>query len=263
MEFQEKFSLALITGVTSGIGKRLCELLADMGIPIIIHGRDEEKLETVAKNLRRKVEIVPVIGDLSTPTGQAIVAAVIRHHVPDLVINNAGFGLYGEALTYDTARQLDILQVDGQATARFTLEAARALKNAGRKGIIMNISSAAAFPLSPRFAMYSATKAFVNQFSESFDEEMRHHGIRILVACPGVVDTHFREMAGGKKLSKGEAVMSADFAAREILKQIAERKKIHIFNWYYRLLCFFVRYILPKSLVAKIIERKIRELEHS
>ncbi|MBA3238998.1 MAG: SDR family NAD(P)-dependent oxidoreductase [Parachlamydiaceae bacterium] len=263
MKTQEKFSLALVTGATSGIGKRLCELLAEMGIPIIIHGRDEEKLETVAKNLRRKVEVIPVIADLSSSMGQTIVATVIRHHVPDLVINNAGFGLYGEALTYDTARQLDILQVDGQATARFTLEAARALKNAGRKGVIMNISSAAAFPISPRFAMYSATKAFVNQFSESFDEEMRHHGVRILVACPGIVDTNFREMAGGRKLPGGEEVMTADFAAREILKQIEERKKMHVFNWYYRWLCILVRYILPKSFVAKIVQRRIQKLEHS
>ncbi|MBA2728826.1 MAG: SDR family NAD(P)-dependent oxidoreductase, partial [Parachlamydiaceae bacterium] len=221
---QDSFSLALVTGSTSGIGFALCHLLASQGINLIIHGRNADKLEALSEKLSDKVKVQTIIADLTFPKEQMKVADLIATQKPDLVINNAGFGCYGKALEHTTDEQLAILEVDGQAVIRFSLEAARALIANGQQGVIMNISSVAGFMIFPNFALYSATKALVNQFSESFDEETKPSGVRVLAACPGVVSTNFRSNAGGNPKSKNNDIspMTADFAAKEIWNQIVK-----------------------------------------
>jgi len=257
MSTTTQFSLALVTGSSSGIGEALSHLLADKGINLIIHGRDKDKLEKVAQELRQKVQVTIVQADLKQPEGRKKVVEIIHTMKPDLVVNNAGLGMYGEALSYETSASVDLLEVDGVAVLELSLEAARTLVSAGKKGVILNVSSAAAYPIFPLFAVYSASKAFVNQFSESFDEEMKPYGIRVLTACPGVVATNFRSRSGGKSQTGivKDKVMTVDFAANEIWNQIQKGKKTHIFNWTYRLSLFFVRYLLPKSVVAKTVRK--------
>lgn len=259
-EFQ--FSLALVTGATSGIGRALCILLASKNIPLIVHGRDTSKLNELAEDLAGKVKVEIVSGDLAFDADQQALAEVISTQKPDLVINNAGFGLYGPVLDFSTEEQLKILEVDGQAVVKLTIEAARTLIASSRLGVILNVSSAAAFVISPGFALYSAAKALVNQFSESFDEETKPQGVRVLAACPGVVKTNFRARAGGKDVTGGDAIaaMSPEFAAKEIWKQIQKGKKLHIFNWKYRASLFIARYLMPSKLVAKIMKNKIDQI---
>lgn len=258
---QQSFSLALITGASSGIGKALSFLLADQGVNLIIHGRDRARLESVLEELRHKVEVTILHGDLELEIEQQKLIDHIHARKPDLVINSAGFGLYGEALSYETKEQLEILQLDGAAVLRLTLEAARTMISAEIPGVIMNISSVAAFPVYPCFAVYSATKAFVNQFSRAFDEETRPHGVRVLAACPGAVSTEFFSRAGGAQfsLSGRSKVMDVDFAAREIWKQIIKRKKIHVFNYFYRLLLLFAQ-LLPESITSYLLRKRIERL---
>src|SRR5687768_9770759 len=193
------FTLALVTGSSSGIGESVSRLLADKGINLIIHGRKQEKLEEIAKELRQKVQVTIVNADLRYPEGRKTVVDCIHNLKPDLVVNNAGGGLYGEALSHETSSSVNLLELDGVAVLELSLEAARTLVSEGKKGVIINISSAAAFLIFPWFAVYSACKAFVVQFSESFDEEMKPYGIRVLTSCPGVVSTKFRESSGGKR----------------------------------------------------------------
>ena len=258
----DEFALALVTGATSGIGLALCRLLAGKGINLIIHGRDAVKLSSLAEELSDNVQVKTVLADLATTEGQQVVADLIAKLKPDLVINNAGFGLYGAALNYTTEEQLEILEVDGLATVRLTLEAARALIANQRKGVIMNISSAAAFIPFPNFALYSATKAMVNHFSESFDEETRSAGVRVLAACPGVVRTNFRSRAGGKEDIKKNSIkpMTSEFAANEIWHQIIKGKKVHIFNWKYRCAIYLSRF-LPKSYLARIMKNNVNRIQ--
>ncbi len=262
---QDRFTLALITGSTSGIGLALCHLLASKGINLIIHGRDEGKLAALADLLSDKVEVQTVIADLSLTEDQIKVANLIADKVPDLVINNAGFGLYGEALDFPTDEQLKILAVNGQAVVRLSIETARALIANGRQGVILNVSSVAGFIILPNFSLYSAAKAMVNQFSESFDEETKSSGVRVLASCPGVVATNFRTNAGGKPSTQNNDAhaMSANFAANEIWNQIVSGKKLHIFNWKYRLSIFFVRYLLPKFFTAMLMRRSINRIKSS
>jgi hypothetical protein len=256
----EKFDLALITGASSGIGEALSRKLAEKGVSLILCGRNVKRLQAIADELGNTVEVEIVCADLAQREERKKVVEIIRHKAPDLVINNAGYGSYGQALSYDTQEMLDLLEVDANAVLEFSLEATRALVDHKKEGVVMNVSSVAAFQIFPLFAVYSAAKAFVNQFSESFDQETQKYGVRVLTACPGMVATGFRSRAAGEPGDDppGALVMSADFAAEEILRQIAGRKPMHIFDWKYRVGVFFSKYILPKSLVARVLRSNIK-----
>lgn len=254
----KKFTLALVTGASSGIGEALCRLLASKGIELILSGRNQAKLQEIAAGLPTHAEIIPA--DLANGATRSKIIEKIQQRVPDLVINNAGFGLYGEALSHSTKDQMEILAVNGNAVLEITLEAARAMINASKKGVILNVSSAAAMQVFPYFAVYSAAKTFVNQFSESLDWETRYHGVRILTSCPGMVATDFPNRAAKRPIGRQSDAhtMTAAYAAQEIWHQIETEKPLHIFNWRYRLATFASRYLIPKSWVAHTLRNNIR-----
>ncbi len=258
------FSLALITGATSGIGEALARLLASKGISLILTGRKSEILAHLAQELSSFVPIQTKAIDLSKSEERQTLLQLIKEQSPDLVINSAGYGFYGDVLTTPAETSLDLIEVNVKALVEITVESARVLVAHQKTGMILNLSSAAAFPVFPGFAVYSASKAFVNQFSESFDEEMQPFGIRILCACPGVVATGFRKNAGAYRSEKEDAIqpMTASYAAQQIWQQIAKKKKIKIFSWRYQLMIFCVRYVLPKKWVAKRVYQTIQTFTH-
>jgi uncharacterized protein len=243
------YRLALVTGATSGIGKAACELLASKGLDLVITGRNQEQLELLQKTLSKDVSIETLQADLSHPQGRVDVISVLHQQSPDIVINNAGFGFYGEALTYSTEEQVDILEVNGRAVLELSLEAARALVSKGKKGIILNVSSAAGFQVFPMMAVYAASKSFVNYFSQAFDFEVRRHGIRVLTLCPGMVATNFQKRAGSVDTQATTGAMSPSFVAEQIWKQIERLDPLSIIDWKYRLLTF-VSYFVPTSWIA-------------
>lgn len=253
----KNFSLALVTGASSGIGEALCHLLASKGIALLITGRDAAKLECLASALQESVTVTAFSADLTDAAQRRIVIEKIHAYHPDLVINNAGMGLYGDAMTHSTEQQMRVFTLNADAVLELTLEAARTMMLHHKQGVILNVSSAAAFQIFPQFAVYAAAKAFVNHFSESFDEEMRSYGIRILASCPGMVKTTFTERAGGLPTALDAALaMSPEFAAQEIWKQIQGKKNIYLFDWKYRLASFF-NVLIPKRLRIAILKRCI------
>lgn len=254
------FDLALVTGASSGIGEALCKLLVEKKIPLLITGRDPERLKSVQERLVEKGgRVQSILIDLADHRQRKKLIEEIHRLAPTLVINNAGFGLYGEALTRETAEQLEILKVNGEAPMELSLEAARTLISRGKKGIILNVSSAAAFYLFPQFSVYASTKAFLNHFSQSFDLEVSQHGIRVLTACPGMVETAFRERAGGRFLSKNETEsLSPELVAKQIWQQIIDEQPLKIINWKYRLFTQLSR-LLPAHWLAKKLAQSIQE----
>lgn len=261
----EEIKWALVTGASSGIGEHLSRLLAEKGINVILHGRNQVRLRALAQELSQKVSVQVVAADLADSKERQRVIEAILQFTPELVVNNAGFGSYGEALSHTLTEQTEILEVNGSALLQITLEAARVLINKKSKGVILNVASAAAFPVMPSFAVYAASKAFVVSLSQSLDEEMCSLGVRVLVACPGMVATGFRERAGGTPQGRSAMglTMDGDFAARQIWKQIEKEKKLHVFNWIYRLMTFFVVYVLPKKWVAKSVRDTIMARQSS
>lgn len=255
------YHLALVTGATSGLGEALARLLATKKIPLLLTGRNSDKLQSLKGELQRQVHVQTIQADLETSEGRKKVVDGIHAYSPDLVINSAGFGIYGDVLMNETSTQLKVMEVNANALIELTIEAARTLATRNKKGTILNIASAAAFPVFPGFAIYSASKACVVQFSESFNAELKPLGIRVLTSCPGVIPTHFRDRAQGEKVPKeGIEVIPVEKAVQEIWKQISTGQAVRIFNWYYRFNIFLVKYFIPKSILNPLIHKKMQQI---
>ncbi len=255
---------ALVTGASSGIGEAVAKLLASKNIQLTLVGRNSQRLEEVANAARElgAPYVETVIADLSLPEGIQEVKESLLRDAPDLVINNAGVGVYGESIDIDLELQQKLIDINVSSLFQLTWTAAKALINAGKEGVILNVSSVASVPPFPGFAVYSASKAFVSQFSISLDYELQDRGIRVLTSCPGVVITRFRENAGGKETdAKTPGAMTPEYAAEQIWWQINKRKPIHYFSWRYRMLVFLTRYLLPRALVAGMLYQSISSLQ--
>jgi len=215
--------LALITGASSGLGLELCKIAAVNGYTLLVTGRKDLPPALVALK-----------ADLLHDRGKVL--DLIRKYAPDLVINCAGYGAYGPALNHS----LDILEVNANAAIEITIEAARAMLHKKKQGIILNVSSAAGTHSMPYMALYSAAKAALTSFSQSFDAEMRSQGIRILVTLPGQIDTPFAERASYGKF-KQTGSLNKTYVAKRIWKQIEKKKSYQIIDWKCRIDLFLAK----------------------
>jgi short-subunit dehydrogenase len=247
--------LALVTGASSGLGKALAYALAKQGIPLILVARNAEKLKKVTSDLPPSTHIHTA--DLTDAKQRKDLITLIRQRQPDLVINNAGFGLYGPTLAHPLSDLCAMVELNVQALMELSVESARVLLEENKKGIIFNISSAAAFFSTPSFNLYGATKAFVNSFSEGLDAELKSQGVRVLTVCPGQIETDFRRRASEDyPQEKDHITMSPEKAAELILKQIAKTKVLSIIDWRYRLIVPLAK-LLPKPLVQAIMKKRL------
>lgn len=253
-----RFERALITGATSGLGLALAHELATQKIELILCGRNREKLDALADKL--KTPVITLAGDLAHSSDRRLLIDLIKQHTPDLIINNAGLGLYGNAFAHPTSEQLEIFEVNANAVFELTVEGARALYAKKRTGTILNISSAAAFFSYPTFTAYAASKACVNSFSQALDTEFTPLGIRVLTACPGQIDTPFRLRASsGHAQKRTLGTMSVQSAVTHILWQIERGKRLYIFDWRYKLLTSLARFAIPSRLLEKLLVRSLKE----
>ncbi|HXH80480.1 SDR family oxidoreductase [Nocardioides sp.] len=184
---------ALITGATAGIGLEFAHQLARRGHDLVLVARDEARLAAVADELRAAyaVEVETLPADLVVPEQCARVEARLadRGRPVDLLVNNAGFGLKKRFLDNSVDEEQAMLDVLVTAVLRLSHAALGPMTERGRGGII-NVSSVAAFL--PR-GTYSATKAWVNSFSEWAHNEYRPHGVKVMSLCPGFTKTEFHE----------------------------------------------------------------------
>jgi len=253
------FRLALITGATGGLGKALCQALAKRKIPLFLTSTNREALHELSKDLQTETSVEFHAADLSLPASREEILKMIREKAPDLVINNAGYGLYGEALSHPFSQHLKLIDVDALSVMEISMEAAKALIAKNSHGTILNVSSIAAFLPLPFHAVYGASKAFVNQFSIAFAREVEPHGIRILVSCPGQIDTSFKIRASkGTFTQKQGYSMSAEKAAREILRQIEHGPTLRIIDGFYRIALCIAR-LLPRSWVEKKLASNLQK----
>lgn len=242
---------ALITGASSGIGRELALLLSQKGYELILFGRNEKALKDLVEQLTTRAEIV--LADLVEESGRELLLKTIRSHVPDLVINNAGFGFYGDIGPQEAQ---DTIQINCTALVQSTLAAIDALKMKKKGGVICNISSALAFFPTPGMSVYGASKAFVNSFSIAQDFENRPFGICVIAPCPGQVATNFRLRASKGKSpepSHSPLVMSAQFVASEIYNQIIMQKPVCIIDWKTRLLVFLAKLLPARFVMGRLL----------
>lgn len=188
---------ALVTGASAGIGAEFARQLADRGTELVLVARREDRLEALAIELRgagREVEVL--VADLATDAGQTAVAGRLEDtSAPvDLLVNNAGFGAYGEVAELPADMQLRMVEVNVAAVTRLSRAALPGMV-ARRRGGIINVASTAAFQPDPHAAVYGATKAYVLSLSQALHEEVARHDVRVLALCPGVTPTEFQQVA--------------------------------------------------------------------
>ena len=246
----------MITGASSGLGKALSHALSKRGCALILSAKDKEKLEQASLDLPHSTELI--LCDLSDPQDRKRLVQVIRNKQPDLIINNAGFGLYGPAHSHPFSELEKMVETNIQAVMELSTEAVRAWLESGKKGTLLNISSASAFFPSPNFCVYAATKAFVNSFTQGLDQEIKKHGLRALTVCPGQIETNFRKRASGNFPQKANSItLSAETAAELVLEQLDKNKPFSIIDWRYRMAISLGK-LLPKRLVQAVLERSLK-----
>ena len=193
-----RWTRALVTGASSGIGRELTRLLADDGIDLVLVARSADRLETDAADLRQihgvDVEVLPA--DLTDADDLARVEARLAATATpvDLLVNNAGFGTFGRFAELDVDGEEAEVRLNVVAVVRLSHAAARTMRSR-RHGGILTVSSLAAFQPDPYMATYGATKAFVSSFGEALHEELRGDGIHVTVVCPGFTRTDFQRNA--------------------------------------------------------------------
>ncbi|GJL62583.1 MAG: short-chain dehydrogenase [Nitrospirales bacterium] len=191
--------LAIVTGGSRGIGAEYAQRLADRGYPLLLVGRDKDQLHQVRERLIRDyhVEVIAECLDLSVAGASHQLFALAQQHKThiDMLVNNAGFGMYGAFTDMPMSRIREMLQLHINTVVESTRLFLPAMIER-RSGAIINVASVAGFLPIPFMAEYAATKAFLISFSEALAEEVREAGITIQTCCPGSTDTNFHNTAG-------------------------------------------------------------------
>jgi short-subunit dehydrogenase len=201
---------ALVTGASSGIGLELARILAREHHNLVLVARGESRLVELGEELggRYGVQCLPVTADLAAPGGAAeLVRRIEDDGVElDVLINNAGFGLWGRFLDLDWGEQAKMLQINVMALTELTRLLVPAMV-ANHSGRILNVASTAAFQPGPLMAVYFATKAYVLSFGEALAVELAGTGVTVTTLAPGVTPTGFQARASGE-ISASPAGMS-------------------------------------------------------
>jgi len=184
----------LITGASAGIGAAYARALAPRSRRLMLVGRRSERLASMAGELAgddREVDWLAV--DLATPLGVTRVVEWVRQSGPvELLINNAGLGVYGHFGDGELEAQLDMVRVHVDATLALTRAVLPGMREQGG-GAIVNVSSIVALSPYAGSAVYGGSKAFLNNFSEALQQEEADHGIRVQCLCPGYTRTDFHQ----------------------------------------------------------------------
>ena len=216
---------ALVTGASAGIGEALAEELAQGGTNIVLTARRKDRLDALARRLAATYKIQTQVfpADLADPSAPEGIFAFTRDKgiEIDLLINNAGFGKYGEFHSVEKERLLDMVQVNCSAVVHLTHLFVQGMV-ARRCGDILILASTASFQAVPYISTYAATKAFDLLFAEGLAEELKPYGIRVCALCPGSTESEFHVVAGQDKFTHRRE--TAQKVARIGLKALAAGK---------------------------------------
>lgn len=252
-------SVTLVSGASSGIGLELARLAAADGRNLVLVARRKDKLAEIKQELEGKhdIDVYLFVEDLSDPAApERIVRELEKQKLAvDALINNAGFGVLGDFATNDWAKEQSMLQVNMVAlTALTKLLLPDMLKR--KQGKILNVSSTAAFVPGPGMALYYATKAYVQSFSEALSEELRDSGVTVTALCPGPTQSAFASAAGIGSESRlfGRHLPSSESVAEVGYRAMLQGKRIAIAGFGNQLSRFLVRF-LPSWLITAYIRR--------
>lgn len=238
---------ALITGASSGLGADMARILADKGYELILVARRKTKLEKLQKELGDKVQIE--IMDISSTFNCMKLYNKYKKEDIDILINSAGFGIYGEFTNTSIDKELDMIDINVKTVHTLTKLFLNDFKKKN-KGYILNVASSAAFLSGPLMASYYASKAYVLNLTTAINEELRQIGSDVYVGalCPGPVETEFNRVAKCSFSIKG---LDSYQVSKYAIKNMFKKKMIIIPSLKMKLGVFALR-LLPTRLKLKI-----------
>jgi short-subunit dehydrogenase len=254
---EEKRPVTLITGASAGIGAALAREFAANGHEVVLVARREQALVALADAIAAKGAPRPTVlrADVARIDAARDLAESLakRSLEPDIVVNNAGFGLFGAADKLDRAAQLAMIDLNVRALTDLSLAFIDSIER--RKGGILNVASLASFLPGPGMAIYYATKAYVLSFSEALHHELAPRGVRVTALCPGPVPTEFQARAGiSGDVFPRLLTRSAERVAREGYRGLKEGRRVVIPGSSNKVAAMVAR-IAPHSLLLKATDR--------
>lgn len=237
----------LITGASSGIGRDMARLLHQMGHELYLVARREEMLIRLKADLDNKPHIIVL--DLADEGNCFRLYESLKDEGIDVLINNAGFGVFGRFSETSLNRELEMIDVNIRALHILTKKFLEDFEKRN-SGYILNVSSSASFLPGPLMSGYYATKAYVQRLTLAIYEELRRKGSRVYIGalCPGPVDTEFNRTAG---VSFNLKSLPSEAVASYGIKKMFARKLLIVPGLTIRLGVFFQRFV-PLKLLLKI-----------
>lgn len=229
---------ALVTGASSGIGKHIAYYLASQNIDLILVARSKKEMEHIKKSVKVNVKILTL--DLLKEENVYKLYEETKNDNIDILINNAGFGLFGTFAETDLNRELEMIDLNIKAYHILTkLFLCNFIKKDA--GYILNVCSSAGFMAGPRLSTYYATKNYITKLTMAINEELRQAGSNVSISalCPGPVNTNFNKVAHGK-FSIKEA--NPAYVAKYAIDKMFKRKMIIVPTLRMKLTLFLTRF---------------------
>jgi short-subunit dehydrogenase len=251
---------ALITGAASGLGYELSLLLARDAYNLILVDIDNEKVKSVKDEIQKSfnIQVDVLVKDLSKPNIAVEIVEEIKGVSIDVLVNNAGFGLFGSFNNTEWDREIQMLNVHIITSTHLTklLLKDMVIRDSGK---ILNISSLAAFQPGPLMSVYYASKSYLLSFSEAIANELKGTGVTVTVLCPGPTKTAFQEVvsesASNNKIGFNMALPSE--VALYGYRAMQTGKTVAIPGFINKFLASLHR-VVSRSMAAKIV-RNIQE----
>jgi len=210
--------LALITGASSGMGRDMARVLASRGYDLILVARRKERLLNLQKELKTNIKIIDL--DLTIEKNVFKLYDLVKKENIDILINNAGFGLFGEFKDTDLDTELKMIDLNIKAYHILTKLFLQAFIKRN-SGYILNVCSSAGFMAGPRLSTYYATKNYVTKLTMAINEELRRtkSNVHICALCPGPVATEFNKVAHGTfTIREADSFRVAKYAIDKMFK---------------------------------------------
>jgi len=248
---------ALVTGASSGIGYELANILANDGYSLILVARSGDRLLKIAEDFRSRYGATAHVmaKDLAQPGAGREVFEELKglNILPEILVNNAGFGGYGPFSQTRLADELDMIALNIAALTELTKLFLPGML-AENRGRILNVASTAAFQPGPLMAVYYATKAYVLLFSEALAEELKGTGVTVTALCPGPTRSEFQKRSGIEKINllEFDVMMSAAKVARTGYRALLRGQRIAVPGLLNKLFIFLIRF-LPRRCVTRVV----------
>jgi short-subunit dehydrogenase len=252
---------ALVTGASAGIGKALAEELARGGTNLVLTARRRDRLDALAQQLssEHKIQTKIFLADLVQPDAPQKIFQFTKDEglEIDLLINNAGFGAYGEFHSVEPHRLIEMVQVNCSAMVYLTRLFLPEMV-ARRRGDILILASTASFQGVPYISTYAATKAFDLIFAEGLAEETKPYGVHVCALCPGSTESEFAEVAGQTEVASAKRHReTAEKVARVGLRALAAGKS-YVISGVGNYLGAQSQRLVPRWLVTSVAARMFR-----